>query len=608
MLRILISLLIIMLFSTASAVETQKPLAGDKAFALTSELATPHQIVLTWNIAPGYYLYQDRLKVQTLSTSKATIEPIKLPLGHEKTDSIRGAYQAYSDKLILPVTVSAAAGAILNVKIDYQGCSSAGFCYPPMTKYLHVNLSQTAAPQNLTANLKDSVEEAVEEDSMSSQWMATTLLQGHHYFWIIFSFLFLGLLLAFTPCVLPMVPILSSIIVGYGRNISTHKAFMLSLSYVLGMALAYAAAGMLVALAGSRIQIALQTPWVIVLFSGLFVLLALSLFGWYDVRLPNRLHQRIVSWSHRHTGGTYAGVFMMGVFSTLIVSPCVSAPLVGVLSYIGNSGDVVLGGIALLALGLGMGIPLLLLGASAGKLLPRAGLWMDIVKQFFGLMMLGLAIWMVSRILPGALILFLWALLVMVCAFFVWRVEHSKKMLHKVRQGLGLAILSYSFILIGGSMMGKTDPFYWLANKTIQVAASTKPVFSVVKDMSELENQFAAAKANKKAVILDFYADWCEACVLMDRNVFSQPEVQDALNRFVLIRADLTENNAFDQALLKRYQVIAPPTMLFFDVDGHPQPAQNIVGEVNSKELLATIHHASIDRGVNQCEVGILTC
>lgn len=604
--KIIISLLIITFFSISAIAETQKPLPGNQAFALTSELVNAHQIVLTWQIAPGYYLYQDRLKVQALNTSKAAIAPITLPAGHEKSDAIRGKYQAYSDRLVIPVSVS---GSVLNLKIDYQGCSSAGFCYPPMSKYLHINLSKAFSPSDITANLKDSAQAAaVEEDSMGSQWMATTLLQGHHFIWVILSFLFLGLLLAFTPCVLPMVPILSSIIVGYGRNISTRKAFALSLSYVLGMAIAYAAAGMLVALAGSRIQIALQTPWVIVLFSALFVLLAISLFGWYDIRLPNRMHQRLVSWSHRHTGGTYVGVFMMGVFSTLIVSPCVSAPLVGVLTYIGNSGDVVLGGVALLALGLGMGIPLLLLGASAGKLLPRAGQWMDVVKQFFGLLMLGLAIWMVSRILPGSFVLFLWAMLAMMCAFFVWRIEHSKKMLHKVHQGLGLVILSYSFILIGGSMMGKTDPFYWLANKTIQVAASAKPVFSVVKNMSQLESQLATAKENKKAVILDFYADWCEACVLMDRNVFSQPEVQEALNHFILIRADVTANNAFDQAMLKRYQVIAPPTMLFFDVDGRPEPEQNIVGEVSSKELLATIHHASMDRGINQCEFGTLTC
>jgi thiol:disulfide interchange protein DsbD len=607
MVKWFIGTLIYLMISVGFADEAARPLAGDKAFSVSSFTDKNNQLVVQWNIAPGYYLYRDRIKIELLPDAPVKINPIVLPKGHPKTDAIRGAYEAYSDQLTVPVSILPASKGVLGLQVSYQGCSSAGFCYPPMKKYLKVDVSRLSPSSELTPYLTTE-EITAPANIQSEQGYATDLLSGHHLVWIILSFLFLGLLLAFTPCVLPMIPILSSIIVGYGKNISTRKAFSLSLSYVLGMAVAYAAAGMIVALVGSRIQIALQNPWVIGVFSGLFVLLALSLFGFYEVKLPNRIHQRVASWSHRHTGGTYVGVFLMGALSTLVVSPCVSAPLVGVLAYIGKSGDVILGGLALMSLGIGMGIPLLLLGASAGKLLPKAGHWMDTVKQFFGLLMLGLAVWMMSRILPGQIILILWAIVAIVTAFFLWRVKHSKKILHKLNQGLGLVILSYSFILIGGSILGKTDPFFLLAAKTIQMAQVTKPAFTIVKNMADLDQQLALARANKKEVLLDFYADWCASCVLMDRNVFSQPEVKEALTKFILLRADVTENNAFDQALLKRYQIIAPPTMVFFDVDGNVLSKQDIVGEVNSKELLADIDRVSYDRGINECKAGVSTC
>ncbi|MDR3478043.1 MAG: protein-disulfide reductase DsbD [Gammaproteobacteria bacterium] len=607
MVRWFVGMLIYLMISVSLAGEMVKPLPGNSAFSVSSFTDKNNQLVIQWNIAPGYYLYRDRINIELLPSSQVKIGKVSLPAGHPKTDVIRGAYEAYSDQLTVPIAVSSRSEGILGFSISYQGCSSAGFCYPPMKKYFKVDVSRLVPSQGLTAYVSDE-EAAVPENVESQQGYATELLLGHHLVWIVISFLFLGLLLAFTPCVLPMIPILSSIIVGYGRNISSRKAFSLSLSYVFGMAVAYAAAGIIVALVGSRIQVALQNPWVIVVFSGLFVLLALSLFGFYDVRLPNRVHQRVASWSRRHTGGTYVGVFFMGALSTLVVSPCVSAPLVGVLAYIGKSGDVVLGGLALMSLGVGMGIPLLLLGASAGKLLPKAGQWMDTVKQFFGLLMLGLAVWMLSRIFPGQIILFLWAVVALLTAFFVWRLQHSKKILHKLNQGLGLVILSYSFILILGSILGKTDPFYLLAERTIQLAETARPTFAIVKNMADLDQQLALAKANKKEVLLDFYADWCVSCVLMDRNVFGRPEVKEALAKFVLIRADVTENNAFDQALLKRYQIIAPPTIVFFDIDGNALSKQDIVGEVNSKEFLADINRVSYDQGVNDCKAGISAC
>jgi thioredoxin:protein disulfide reductase len=494
----------------------------------------------------------------------------------------------------------------LALNISYQGCSSSGFCYTPVKKTLNVNLPDIKPPQDITQNIGD-FKQRQQTGSLSEQGYAAQLLSGHHYVLIVFGFLFFGLLLAFTPCVLPMVPILSSIIVGFGNKISTKKAFCLSLSYVLGMAIAYAAAGMIVALLGSSVQIALQKTWVIVLLSSLFIVLALSLFGLFEIRLPNALHQRLVAKGNRYQGGTYIGVFFMGVFATLIVSPCVSAPLVGVLAYIASSGDVVLGGIALLSLGIGMGIPLLLLGSSAGKLLPKAGQWMEVVKHIFGLMMLAVAIWMLSRVLPGAAILFLWAILAIVAGVYVRQLKRSKRIWHHMHHGLGLVLVSYGFVLLVGAIIGQTDPFYLFNPPETTIAANTKPAFAVVKNMEELDEQLTLAKSNKQQVVLDFYADWCASCVVMDRYVFAKPEIKSALSKFILLRADVTQDNAFDQALLHRFKVIAPPTIIFFNTEGQIMSRSEIVGEVDAKQFLVDINQVTKDQN-KYCENQAATC
>jgi thiol:disulfide interchange protein DsbD len=382
------------------------------------------------------------------------------------------------------------------------------------------------------------------------------------------------------------------------------KGFFLSLSYVLGMAIAYATAGVIVALVGSNIQFYFEKPLVIALFASLFLVLSLSLFGLYEIRLPNALQQRLASRSQKQQGGNYLSVFFMGAFSTLIVSPCVSAPLVGVLAYIGKSGDVVLGAVALLAMGLGMGLPLLLLGASAGKLLPRAGAWMDTIKHFFGLMLLAVAIWMLGRILPGPAELFLWALLVIVTAVFIRQLKRSKRIWHHMHQGLGLILLSYGFILMAGALVGKTDPLYILAKPT--AIAESKPAFAVIKDMAQLEQELQLAKSDNKPVLLDFYADWCVSCVIMDRSVFTKPEIKKALENFVLLRADVTQDNAFDQALLQRYQIVAPPTIVFFTGQGAVLPNHSIVGEVDTNQFLADLNQ--LDKKFQLCESQASSC
>ncbi len=578
MLRILLSILLIFMVSVGHAEEMQKPLSADQAFVFSSSLNKNNQLVLKWEMAPGYYLYKDQFTFTPAPTSKVKIGAVALPEGHAKQDSIRGNYQTYTGSLQVPVSLVGSEGQLV-LGVSYQGCSEDGFCYPPLKKYISLNISGDNKP--VVTNHANAKRVA------SNHQKVANLLMGGHPILILLSFLGLGILLAFTPCVLPMVPILSSIIVGQGKSITTSKAFFLSLTYVLGMALMYAAAGMMVASLGGSLQVQFQKPWVILLFSGLFVLLALSLFGFYELSLPRSVQQRVTTWSNKQKGGTYISVFLMGALSALIVSPCVSAPLVGVLAYIAESGNVILGGVALLALGLGMGIPLLLIGVSAGKLLPKAGPWMEGIKKFCGVLMLGLAILMLGRILPGTVTLLLWAALFVGSAVFMGAFNTAHSHLTRLNKGIGLVCLMYATVLMVGAVLGNSDPFRPLAGVKFfnyQLARERNLSFTVLQDMSQLNQQLEIAKADGKPVIIDFYADWCASCITMDNTVFTHPKVKRALQDFVLLRANVTDNNGFDQALLKRFNVIAPPTVLFFNREGGL--VQSIAGEVDAKEFL----------------------
>lgn len=605
MFKFILVLIIFCFFSPAYAKDQAQPLAADRAFVLSAKIDGKNQLISTWEIAPGYYLYKDELTFNPAPNSEVKIGAVLNPPGHLKQDTVRGKYQAYFDKVTINTPLIVEPNKTqFHLLINYQGCSSAGFCYPPIKKILNVNLSKIKTNEDVTPCINELSKLMSTSAGLTDQGYAASVLAGHNLGLIILSFLALGLLLAFTPCVLPMIPILSSIIVGQGKKISKQRAFLLSLAYVMGMALTYALAGILIALMGSGVQVALQKPWIIILFSLLFVVLAMSLFGLFELRLPNKLQQWMSSFSNRHTNGTYIGVFLMGVLSTLIVSPCVSAPLVGVLAYIANSGDITLGGVALLALGIGMGIPLLLLGASIDSLLPKAGPWMNKVKQVFGFMMLGLSIWMIARILLGPIVLFLWAILVIAAAIFFWRLEHSKKLRHKLHQGLGLIILSYGFILMGGAFVGQSDPLFLLNSNQYLHAERTS--FHVMKDMTELNAQLELAKKNNQEVLLDFYADWCASCVVMDRHVFNQPEIKNTLSKYVLLRLDVTKNNMFDKQMLKRFGVIAPPTMIFFNEKGDVQQ-DRIVGEVNARELFANINRSKEEKA-GTCKTGLFSC
>ena len=572
------------------------PLPADQAFVFSVTVDHPNQVTVKWQIAEGYYLYAKRIHI---SVDPKTTADIRMPQGDFKYDLNNERYEAFSGLLAIPVLLQTSEKQ-LQLKVNYQGCSQSGFCYPPMQKDIMLNLANLTATPIDKSQVTEAPLTSTFKSLLTNQNDIHLLLQSQHFSAMLLIFLGLGLLLAFTPCVLPMIPILTSIIVGHKQAMSTKKAFLLSTSYVLGTAITYALAGMLAAAAGNSLQVWLQKPWIIAAMSGLFVLLAFSLFGFYDLRLPRRLQNCLTLLSNQQKSGTYAGVFLMGMLSTLIVSPCVTAPLVGVLMYIGKTGNLLFGASALFAMGIGMGIPLLLIGASAGKWLPKSGPWMEAVKKIFGLLMLGMAIWLLSRVVAPDVAIRIWGLLLLGIALFFGL--HLPRLIgrHGLNRGLGFVVGCSGMLL----MIGGTEPM--LISQWMNLSQYTTPsshAFIVVRDSVDLDKQLLIAKAAHRPVILDFYADWCESCVSMDRHVFNAPEIKQALSNYVLLRADLSQNTANDEALLKRFNVIAPPTVLFFGPNGHEANSERIVGEVDAKEFLGRLNvfmAASCDKNV-QC-------
>lgn len=586
MLKIFISLLLSIVVSASFAQEEiQQPLPSNRAFVFTSYVDKDNHITFQWDIAPGYFLYQGKFSFSLFPTSRLYIGKIAWPKGTPRTDFEGNSHSVYSGLVKLTVPILGAYRGPIVMTVNYQGCSLSGFCYAPVSKRLHVDLSTLKPLQDLTYQVTAS---STKQTFISDQHAAANIFAGHGIVFVLLSFLGLGLLLAFTPCVLPMIPILSGIIVGHQKRISTLHAFSLSLAYVLGMAITYAAAGVLVASLGSSVQFLFQKTWVIILFSGVFVLLSFSLFGLYELQLPARWQKHTTNLSNRLEGGTHFGVFLMGCLSTLIVSPCVSAPLVGVLTYIAQTGDRVLGGAALLMMGFGMGIPLLLIGTSAGKWLPRAGNWMDLIKKIFGLLMLAVAAWMISRVVPGAVSLLLWSALAIGTGFFLNSISTVSSYAKVLLRMAGSLVMVYGIILIIGAALGNANPLNPWSGWS-KVAVPDVALFNVVKNNNQLRLELNAARKNKQPVILDFYATWCISCVMMDKTVFNVPVVHAALHDFVLLRVDMTENNAIDQQIMKHYHVVAPPVMIFFDKEGNVIESKSIVGEVSEAELLNRI-------------------
>ena len=431
--------------------------------------------------------------------------------------------------------------------------------------------------------------------------IAAALVSGNRWL-VILSLFGAGLLLTFTPCVLPMVPILTSIIVGQGTDphsgvTSSRRAFMLSFVYVLAMALTYTVAGVLAGLFGANLAAAFQDPWILSGFALVFVLLALSMFGFYDLQIPASWQARLTALSHRQRGGTYAGVGVMGALSALIVSPCVAAPLAGVLIYIGHTGDPVLGGVALFALGMGMGVPLIVAGVSAGKLLPKVGAWMDAVKAVFGVMLLAVAIYLLERIVPETAALLLWAALLIVCSIYMGALDSltaESGGWRRLWKGAGLVMLVYGVLVMVGVAGGRGDLLRPLKGIALVAGegAEREIVFRRVKGIDGLNAELGPAAARGQVVMFDYYADWCVSCKEMERFTFSDPKVQAALSNVLLLQTDVTTNDAADKALLEEFGLFGPPAILFFGPDGRERRELRVVGFMNAGDFRRVVERA----------------
>ena len=575
--------------------------AGDEfldpevAFVLAASPVDSQRFVARWTIADGYYLYKNKFKFTIKGASTgATLGAAEMPAGKVKDDEFFGRMEVFykQAEAVVPVQYAGEAPLPLTVEIGYQGCADAGLCYPPIKKTVDLFLP-TAAAAAVTNSLPLAPGPDVAQDpgsgSLSEQdRIARTLFSGSLLVTVL-SFFGFGLLLTFTPCVFPMIPILSGIIMGQGDKLTTGRAFILSSIYVLAMAATYTAVGVAAGLSGQNLQIVFQNPWVLTGFSVLFVALAFSMFGFYELQLPSSWQSRLSAISQRQQGGTYAGVAIMGVLSALIVGPCVAAPLAGALIYIAQTGDGVLGGTALFAMSMGMGAPLIVVGTSGGKLLPKAGPWMDAVKAVFGVMLLAVAIYLLERIIPGWIALLLWAALFIVSGIYMGALEHLAQGAsgwRRLWKGAGLVLLIYGVLVMVGAAGGGDDVLRPLKGVSMAGGAAEKALaFQNIKGSAGLDSALKVAVTQGKPVMLDFYADWCVSCKELEKYTFSDPGVQAQLSDAVLLRTDVTANDAQDQALLRRFQLFGPPALLFFGPDGRERPRFRVVGFVDAEEF-----------------------
>lgn len=562
----------------------------DAAFAFSSRQNGQGELIAEWTIADGYYLYRDKIKARIIE-GEAQLGAIQTPAGKQKDDPIFGSVEVYYQQAQATLAIHNVTGPV-KVEIEYQGCADVGVCYPPERKTVSIDASSFGSPSTSLAATP-----AVDRSQMSESDRITDTLMNANLWVVVLTFFVFGLLLSLTPCVFPMIPILSSIIVGQsaktGQPISTRRAFIMSLVFVLAMAAAYTIAGVLAGLFGANLQATLQNPWVLASFALVFVLLALSMFGFYEIQLPSSLQSKITNISNKQQGGSLGGVAIMGFLSALIVGPCVAPPLAGALIYIGQTGDALLGGLALFAMSIGMGVPLLLLGTSAGKLLPRAGAWMNTVKAVFGVLLLAVALWLADRIMPDWLTLTAWAALLIASAIYMGALEPigEKSNWHKLWKAMGLGMLVYGVILIIGVAGGSRDllqPLKVFQGGGLVAQQEAKLQFEYINSLDELNARIGKGQP----VMLDFYADWCVSCHEMERFTFSDAGVQAALAGVTLLKADVTANNADHRALMRELGIVGPPAILFYNAQGLEQRGQRVVGFQNAETFKANINAA----------------
>lgn len=594
-----------------AAKSAQEFLEPEQAFKFSVTVLDERTAQVSFDIAPMYYLYRERLTVQA---DGATLGPVTLPPGKVKFDeTFQKEVETWRERITINVPVTQAAGPVL-LQVTSQGCADAGLCYPPMSSQAQLSLTAfggvgsatvvsdapaatpglLAQSQGATSTAAPSGSKAGGGNSPSEGSRVEQLLQGGSFPAVVGGFALMGLLLAFTPCVLPMLPILSSIIAGSGE-VSRRRGFALAFAYSLGMSLVYTALGVAAGLAGEGLAAALQKPWVLLSFGLLLAVLSLSMFDVFELRLPLALSGRLDGVSRQLPGGKFVGVFLMGGLSALIVSPCVTAPLAGALLFLSKTGDVWLAGSALFAMAWGMSVPLLILGASAGRWLPRSGSWMHAIKRFFGLLLLGVALWIVQPVLPSSLLLVAWGALALVAGFMLRPFDphpHSGAPRVWVQRAAGLGLLTVGVLQLAGASSGGTDPLQPLGHWGRAAATvSAGPQFQKVKSEAELNSILQTAG---KPVMLDFYADWCVSCKEMERFTFSDPAVQARLSQALLLKADVTANTPDDKALLKRFHLFGPPGIIFFDAHGRELPDVRVMGFQSARDFEKTLGAAGL--------------
>jgi thioredoxin:protein disulfide reductase len=564
-------------------IENQNFLEPDDAFKIAADWSDPKLVVINWQIANGYYLYKNKLKF--ILKSGGQLGTTDLPVGKLHDDEFSGKSEVYYQQLTAKLPIEQA-DKIVSLEITYQGCAEGALCYPPQTKLLNLTFNAPpiiAAPIPNTQPLpKETIEELSETDQIAQN------LARNNIGWILLSFFGFGLLLALTPCVFPMIPILSGIIVGQ-KDITPRKAFVLSTVYVLAMAITYTIVGVFMGLVGENLQAIFQNTWVLMAFAAIFVALAFSMFGFYELQLPSVFQNKLNHLSNRQEGGTLIGVAIMGFLSALIVGPCVAAPLAGALIFIGKTGNAFIGGSALFSLSIGMGIPLIIIGTSTGKFLPKAGAWMENIKAVFGVILLGVAIWMLERILPAQITMILCALLLIISAGYMGAFQKLLAGVSGVRKlikGLSLIMVFYGALLIIGATAGGHSVLQPLKG-VFSCAEKTEEQFEFeqIDNVEELREALNEAKGS--VVMLDFYADWCVTCKELEVYTFSDSKVQEILGEVVTLQANVTANNDQDKTLLKHFKILGPPAILFFNTKGEEMPQFRIIGFKSADQFLA---------------------
>lgn len=586
-----LGLIMLLLWGPSSAF-AEDFLPPEQAFAFSYTAQSDGSVKLHWDIAPGYHLYRDRLGFQANETG-AKWAAKALPEATDLFDANFGKNMAVYAK---PIDVVAALqqGSSQGLEVQWQGCADGGLCYPPASAKiaLAAPITATAPPATVVSSPPTPANTGSALDDIAGTLASGSVIRTMGVF------LVAGLLLAFTPCVLPMVPILSSLIAGQSGPISRSKGFALALAYSVGMALVYAGFGAAAGLAGEGLAAALQNPWVLGSFALMLSAMAMSMFGFYELQLPGFIQTRASEVSNRFKGGSHVGVFLMGGVSALVVGPCVAAPLAGALVYISQTRDVVLGGAALFAMAMGMSVPLLLVGLSAGSLLPRAGTWMNNVKKVFGMMLMGVAIWMVSPVLPVAVHMMLWAawLLAGAAQMGMFSAPHSPTpTAQAMSRTVGAGLTALSLLLLVGAASGGDSVLQPLAHLKGNVSGpveSNKLAFTRVSNLDQLQTQLADATKAKQPVMLDFYADWCVACKELETFTFSQPQVQKRLEAVRLLQVDVTANSEADKALLKQFKLFGPPGMVFFDGPSLDQVRHKVIGYQNATDFMASLQRA----------------